>query len=252
MLGRPIGQQRYEVSNKLHDVMTLAAAQIANEPSWRLYADYCRARANNLRDHSAVVAEQFVEVAKRWSFEEHKRFSLWLMNCTGRMMEGFGLSKYDSRATTGGPGIFAPRTVVVAILLPTLVEWREREPTNPEPHFWLGLYDHREHPEPMLREALRLDPAYDPARTALAQHIVQHVKSNQHELPAGYLGSPADDLVALGEAQLLAAESIEPTVRARLNEQILLLRAAADDWVRLSGELKGLDWDARTAIWRSR
>jgi hypothetical protein len=232
--------------------MISVSAEIAGEPSWRPYADYCKARANNLRDHSAAIAEQFVEVAQRWPFEERKRFSLWLMNSTGRIMEGFGLSKYDSRAATGGPGMFAPRVVVVAILLPTLIEWSKREPTNPEPYFWLALYDHREHPAPRLREALRLDPTHGPARAALAQHIVQYVRSNQHELPAGYLGSPTDDLIALGDAQVLAAESIEPTVRARLDEQVLLLRTAAEDWVRLSGRLKGLDWDARTAIWRSR
>jgi hypothetical protein len=230
--------------------MTSVAAEIANEPSWRLYADYCEARANNLPDRSAVVAEQFVEVAQRWSFEEQKRFGLWLMNSTGRVMERLGRSKYESRATAGGPAIFAPRIVVVAILLPTLVEWRRREPSNPEPHFWLALYDHNEHAS--LREALRLDPAYGPARAALAESTVRCVQYNQHELPAGYLGNPADDLIALGEAQVLAAESVEPPVRARLKEQILLLRTAAEDWVRLSGQLKGLDWDARTAIWRSR
>jgi hypothetical protein len=79
---------------------------------WRLYADYCHARAKNPGDHSTVVAEQFVKVAQEWSFEEKKRFSLWLMNSTGRIMECLGRSKYESRAGTGGPGIFAPRIVV--------------------------------------------------------------------------------------------------------------------------------------------
>jgi hypothetical protein len=240
------------VPNKLRDAMTSQSAEIANEPSWRLYADYCEARANDLRDHCGVVAEQFVEAAQGWPFEEKMRFSLWLMNSTGRVIEHTGRSKYESRATLGGPGIFAPRIVVVAIVLPTLIEWRKREPTNPEPHFWLALYDHDEHPEPGLRETLRLDPAYGPARAALAQHILQCIKFNQHELPSGYLGKPADDLIDLGEAQALVAESVEPPVRACVEEQISILRANADDWLRLSGELKGLDWNARTAIWRSR
>ncbi len=185
-------------------------------------------------------------------FEERKRFSLWLMNSTGPVIERFGRSKYRSRATTGGPGIFAPRLVVVAILLPTLVEWRRRDPLNPEPHFWLALYDHDENPVSSLREALRLDPAYGPARAALAEHILEYIKYNQHELPSGYLGNPADDLIALGEAQVLVAESVESSIRACVEEQILTLRAIAEDWIRLSGQLKGLDWDARTAIWRSR
>ncbi len=241
-----------EVSNRLHEAMASVSAEIANEPSWRLYADYCEARAKDLRDHSAVVAEQFVEVAQGWCFGEKKRFSLWLMNSTGLVIERFGRSKYESRRTLGGPGIFAPRIVVVAILLPTLVEWRRREPTNPESHFWLALYDHDEHPERGLREALRLDPAYGPARAALAEHIVQYIKGNQHELPSGYLGNPANDLVTLGKTHALVAESVEPPVRIRLEEQILALRATAENWLRLSGQLKGLDCEARSAIWRAR
>jgi hypothetical protein len=240
------------VSTKWHDVMTSVSAEIANEPSWRLYADYCKARANDHRDHATVVAELFVELGQGWSFEEKRRFGLWLMNSTGPIMERFGQSKYESRATAGGPGIFAPRIVVWAILLPMLVEWRRKEPTNPEPHFWLALYDHNEHPAQSLREAIRLDPAYGPARAALARHILKSIEYNQHELPSGYLGNPDDDLIALGEAQVLVAESVEPPVRARLEEQILLLRAIAEDWVRLSGQLKDMDWNARAAIWRSR
>jgi RNA polymerase sigma factor (sigma-70 family) len=32
----------------------------------------------------------------------------------------------------------------------------------------------------------------------------------------------------------------------------LILRAISEDWIRLSGQLKGLDRTARTAIWQSR
>ena len=87
---------------KWHDVMTSASAEIAHEPSWRLYAGYCTARANNPHDHARVVVEQFVKVSEGWSFEEKNRFSLWLMDSTGRIMERFGLSKYETRATLGG------------------------------------------------------------------------------------------------------------------------------------------------------
>jgi hypothetical protein len=116
------------VSNKFRDAMNSLSAEIASEPSWRLYADYCKARANDFRNQSAVAVEQFVKVAQGWPFEEKKRFSLWLMNSTGWITERCGGSKYCSRATLSGPGIFAPRIVEVAILLPTLVEWRRPLP----------------------------------------------------------------------------------------------------------------------------
>jgi hypothetical protein len=223
------------VPNKFHDAMNSLAADIANEPSWRIYADWCKARANDLRDQSAVAAEQFVEVAQGWSFEERKRFGLWLMDSSGRVLERCGRSKYHSRASLGGPGIEAPRIVEVAILLPTLIEWRRREPTNPEPHFWLALYDHNEH------AAFRLDPAYGPARAALAEHVLEYMKYNQHELPSGYLGNPADDLIALDKARAWVAESVDPPVRASVEDQVSILRAIAEDWIRLSDQLRGLD-----------
>ena len=93
-----------ELKKKWRDVMTSVSAEIANEPSWLLYADYCKARAGNPFDQSKVAAEHFVRVAHEWSFEEKKRFSLWLMDSTGRIMKSFGRSKHESRAATGGPG----------------------------------------------------------------------------------------------------------------------------------------------------
>jgi len=87
------------VPNKFHDAMNSLAADIANEPSWRIYADWCKARANDLRDQSAVAAEQFVEVAQGWSFEERKRFGLWLMDSSGRVLEHFTI-----RLTISGVG----------------------------------------------------------------------------------------------------------------------------------------------------
>jgi hypothetical protein len=231
---------------------TAMAAELVVEPGWKLLTDYCQARENNLRDRAATIAEEIVVVARDWPFKERKRFSLWLARFTGSASERSGLSKYSSRFSTGGPGLFAPRRVVHGVLLPTFVEWSAKEPSNPEPHYWLGLYG--EDPGPCLRQAISLDPTHGPARAVLAGMVLEAVKYAQHELPSGYLGDPIDDLGSLNEAKALLTEAIEPSVRLPLEEKVSILEATARDWIKLRDQFnKGEhSWTERLSIWRAR
>jgi hypothetical protein len=227
------------------------SAELASEPNWNLLKEYCEARAFNFRDRAAVIAEQLIDVARPWSFEERKRFALWLMNRTGSQMERAGALRYSSRFIVGGDGLVAPRRVVEAVVLPTLVEWRERAPANPEPHFWLGLFG--DGAEDCLREALRLNPTFGPAAAALATLIVRAIEYNQHELPSGYLGDPFDDLGSLNEAKVLLTEVVDPSVLGPLEEKVSILEATARDWVTLRDQFKEeLSWAERLSIWRTR
>ncbi len=230
--------------------MTATAADLAGEPLWKLYAEWCLARASSLQERAATVAEQFAKAARHWPFDERKRFCLWLTNSTGLVMEQCGGSRFTSRFITGGTGLFAPREVVDAILLPTLFEWRREEPGNPEPHFWLGLYG--QDGWSSLQEAIRLDPAHGPTRAAVAAMTLLDINYNQHELPSGYLGDPVADLATLTEVEALVAEAVDPGVRQSFERQTSAHRVVAEDWIRLCGQLKGLDWEARNTIWRAR
>jgi hypothetical protein len=227
------------------------AAELIMEPGWKLLAEYCQARENKLHDHAAMIAAEIVEVARNWPFEERKRFSLWLAHFTGSAGERSGLSQYSPRFSTGGPGLFAPRRVVHGVLMPTFVEWSAKEPLNPEPQYWLGLYG--EDPEPRLRQAISLDPNHGPARAVLAGIFLGGVQYAQHELPSGYLGDPIDDLIVLNEAKALLTDAVEPSVRLPLEEKLFMLEATARDWITLRGQLKGeLSWAERPSIWRAR
>jgi hypothetical protein len=226
------------------------AAELASEANWQLLAEYCKARSFNLRDRAAMIAEQIIEVARTWSFEERKRFGLWIMHRTGSAMERGGKLRYDLRYSIGGDGLFAPRRVVEATLLPSLLEWCEREPTNPEPHFWLGLYGNN--PGRYLREAFRLNPHFSPAGVALATLIVRGIEYNQHELPSGYLGDPVDDLRSLGEAEAFLANVIDPSVRVPVEERVTILKQIARDWIGLRDQMRSLGWTERLLIWPAR
>jgi hypothetical protein len=238
------------MSNKLTEAMTLLAAKARSEPSWGPYAEWCGARANSLHERAATIAVQFAEAARHWPFAERKQFTLWVVQSTGLAMEQCGNSQFKSRFSTGGPGLFAPRIVVDAVVQPTLVEWRDAEPGNPEPYFWLGLYD--DGGWASLQNALRLDPSHSSTRAALAMCSVIAIEYDQHELPSGYLGDPGDDLIALTKAEALVAGAADPAVDDSMGRKIAILRTDAEDWIRLREQLERLDWDARMSLWHAR
>jgi hypothetical protein len=202
------------------------AAELKHEPAWKSYGEYCELRGQRHNEAARVAAERFLDYARSWDFETRKRFSQWLMDRTARVMKRCGRSRY----AIGGQGLIASPEVIKALLLPTLVEWRNKEPNNPDPHFWLGIYGvYRadDLPAVSLQEAIRLNPAHGPARAALIGHILDAVSYAQHELPSGYLGEPADDLVSLNEAEAFLTDAIEPPVKKLLLERISRLRSAA-------------------------
>jgi hypothetical protein len=219
---------------KIATAIVSMASELAAEPLWQPYAEFLELRANRAQERALqAAAESFVEVARHWPYEERKRFSLWLMDRAARVMEQIGRPRNSSRLRS----VVSPAVVIDTILLPTLAEWCEREPGKAEPHFWAGLYSARSynpdrHPVTCLREAIRLDPTYVPAREALARHILEAISDNQHELPSGYLrDGPEDDLLSLREVEELVAEPVDAGVRGSLQERISTLRSAAENWI---------------------
>jgi hypothetical protein len=213
------------------------AADIALETQWTGYADWCVARGNWELAAAAEAAARFVETALHWSFEERRRFSLWLVNSAGAVYDTFGRSRFKARFSTGGPGLFAPTVVIDAVVRPTLQAWRDEEPGNAEPRFWLGLYGKT--PWQDLREAVRLDPAHGPARAALGWLTLDAVEYNQHELPLFYIGDPARDLADLAEAEALVAQCGEEALRTSLEPKLSDLRRVAADWIERGGDVRG-------------
>lgn len=227
------------MANKFTIAVAGMTAELATEPQWQPYAEYLEIRAGGTYDKARKdacerAAESFVEIARHWPYKERKRFSLWLMERAGQVAEQIGGARNSSR----GREFVSLNVVIEKILLPMLREWRGYEPSNPEPHFWEGLYsfllwDPNRHPVTCLKEALLLDFAYAPAREALARHILDAISYNQHELPSGYLhDTPEDDLASLREVEELLAEPVDLGVRDSLQERIAALRNAAEEWIK--------------------
>ena len=181
--------------------MNMLAAEAESERFWKPYAEWCRTRARRLTEQAEIIAGQFSEAARQWPFDERKRFAVWLVNSTGVAIERCGGQRYQSRFSYSGPRMFDSRTVVDVVVRPTLAEWRNTDPSNPEPCFWIALYE--EDFWSNLQEARRLDPMHGPSNEAFVVQNIRGIEYNQHELPSGYIDDPADDLITLTEAEVL-------------------------------------------------
>jgi hypothetical protein len=136
-----------------------AAADAAEGiPAWRDYATYCRLRERGLRQQSLHSLEAFIGRLVDSDFEQRLAFVRWVMPRSDSTSDGV---------------LLVPRPLYDRLVGPTLREWSQRRPTEAEPHFWLGMREHRrEH----LRHAVDLDPRLTEARVRLASYLLGDVE----------------------------------------------------------------------------
>ncbi len=188
------------------------ASRIASDNSaWAEYANYCEQLEKGLRKDAFNHLSKFVESSAEWSFPEKKEFVSWLYHYA-----------YPNRFLNQ----LLPHPLRVKLLEPTLVEWICREPKNSEPHRWLGGLEH-------LEEAVRLNPADQIACYLLANTILGHVGYSIHELPAGYIGNPEEDLILLEEAESMMGSISDEEKRSEYQSEIAEMKE------RIYGYLSG-------------
>lgn len=197
------------------DWLAALAGEANEHPEWREYSAFADSRSRGLRTEALQHLSRFIRAASDWKFEERLRFSRWLLGKGGRF---------------GDLGIASPQPLHVNLLIPTIRQWSEREPTIAEAYLWLGLL-RCDDPSEHLAHALVLDPNCEQARQVLVEWIISDVEYNQHELPSVYIHDPRDDLVHLDRAaDLLAGVSAsDETSRQRL--EITDLRRHAEGWL---------------------
>ena len=188
--------------------------EIANEaertPEWRDYAAYCAEYERGLRRQAFSVLERFIVAMVEAPFQERRRFVSWLLH----LAEG-----------REGHHMLVPHPLYKRLVEPTLNEWTVIEPTCSEPHRWLGGYEH-------LKRALELDPTDQLARANFIRWIIGRVQFSTHELPAGFLGVPGDDLKSLDEAQAALAELADKSLVTRFASEIIEERELITEYLR--------------------
>jgi len=142
ILGRsPMHFWRKDYFQTLKDVATEARTV----PAWADYAAFCEEYERGLRDKAFNILERFTSSMERAPFAERRRFVSWLSQ------------RADHRE---GRHMLIPHHFYIRIVEPTLLEWTAVEPDCPEPHVWLGGYDH-------VKRAFELEPNNQMARRKL-------------------------------------------------------------------------------------
>ena len=148
-------------------------------PAWADYAVFCDEYERGLRREAFNILDRFTSSIERAPFPERRRFVSWL------------LQRADHR---DGRHMLIPHQFYVRIVEPTLLEWTAVEPDCPEPHLWLGGYDH-------VKRAFELEPNNQLARRKLLLLIWGQVDFEAYE--HGYSKKFDKDMANLNEVEEL-------------------------------------------------
>ncbi|MFA6113530.1 MAG: hypothetical protein WC729_06045 [Sphingomonas sp.] len=206
-----------------------ALAAIADAPDTKdvssAFADYCRLRASGRRREALEQLDRFIVSTEEGHFDHRRAFVRWVTAPNGLV---------DSRLLT-------PQPVIARIIVPTVDEWRDREPDDAEAYFLKGRYgdwtvsENEPGPLDWFRRAIELAPDHQGARRAFIDWVVGHVENAQHELPLGYLGSPEGDLAEVEEALRLLDGVEQPHWRVGVGAKLTHLRDTTEAWVGAVG-----------------
>jgi hypothetical protein len=153
-----------------------------------------------LRKDALAHLASLIKQTVNWSFSEKKDFISWLYYFIQHRTDTY---------------LLIPHPLYEEFIKPTLVDWIKREPDNGEPHRWLGTPEH-------LKEAIRLNPRDEIARSRLVERVINGLEYAIHELPYGYLGDANEDLQVVNEMESVIAEISDeekrPSYTCRLTE----------------------------------
>lgn len=181
-------------------------------PEWTDYFAYCALLERGLRKEAFAKLNLFILVLLTTPFEPRRRFVSWLYHRVWR---------------SGWLDSFVPHPLRSKIVEPTLREWIDLEPSDAEPHCWLGTID-------SVRRAVALDPQSEVACSLFIHKIVDAIEFATYELPTGYLGDdPLTDLTELAIVARLLVNIRCPDERAQLMVRIAQVKELLDDYIQI-------------------
>lgn len=186
------------------------AESAASEPEWAAYAEFCKKYEHGLRREAFDALDRFIVSMSAAPFSARRRFVSWLSQ------------QADGSAARNR---LIPHPLWVRVVEPTLLEWTLVEPESYEPHVWLGGYEH-------LQRAQQLAPENDLVNRKSIAAILSRVDWHTHELPAGYLGVPREDLAELDQAESLLPRLSSENERTRLAVDIAAQRRLIEEYLR--------------------
>lgn len=203
--------------NAFLEALALDAREVSD---WRGYAEYSGLRSAGLRRRALACLEGFLDETREWTDSQREAFVGWLC---GRM-EG---------APHRGRDMCCPSPLTAALLRPTLLGWSTRDPNDPRPFRWAGMFLDGPSATAALRKAIELDPAEQPARVHLAMMMIGELDDATHNCPDWYSGDPLQGLALCDEADGVVRDIADEGTRRALLADIEKLRRRIADWIEL-------------------
>jgi len=169
-------------------------SEIKDDPKLSDFACYIHLLRKGLRKEALKHIEDFLSVSRAWDKPSQREVTSFL--CRVAHSEAIGHR-------------YVPQPVWKRLIEPTLKEWIESSPEDPEPLRWTSSLDD-------LKKSLRLDPSCDQTRYRLVHQILRGIQYDTHELPHGFLGVVEEDLRLLDEAEMEARKLSDPAKKENL------------------------------------
>jgi len=205
-------------------VYLIFSQEAQNVPEWKEYGEYCLLRDKGLRKQAFQHLNIFLRQSASWTFEETKRFVLWL---------------YKKNFLNYHINGLCPEPLKNELMEPFFEKWIAMEPRNTEPLVLLakqsskpGLYD----------KIIAIDPNNQFARTAMADDCIGDIWFSTHHLPHYFIGDPDEVRESARKATehisyLEAGDQKERLIKELRNSEQLL-----QDWIDFNAE-GGNDFD---------
>lgn len=214
---------------------------LENEPEYSLLAEYLELKEKGLRKQSLAKLNQFVAVARL--YDAQKRRDLVRLVCQ---------KKLEWRSLDRGPfhsdSIFDSYPLTTVIMVPTLDEWIEDEPQNPEPLKWKGIFYEPGNHWSSLQKSFEFDPNDE----VVARHLIRRYWSHLDEtddLPMDYLGDPVNDLALIGQMERCVKQLKDDKLRSSIAVELRLLRQWIEDWVEFARAHAESEYDGSFLDW---
>jgi hypothetical protein len=204
-------QQYYWRKDWFEALDIVASAESGRE--WDDYKAYCRAQEKGLRKQALEHLGRFLDAICTQTLEHRMSFVRWIMPIAHRSPNFEQL---------------LPNPVIERLIKSTLKEGMAQDAHDPDLLFWSG---HLLRDADFLRQAIETSPSHVDSRTLLLNWVLSCPDYATHELPAGFIGDPAEALAACDDAEALLHDSLPPERAKMFSDEILQYRQLIADYL---------------------
>ncbi len=188
------------------------ADSIADQPQWKLFAQYCRLREQGLRPQALQAITRLIAEAASWTENARRQFADWIFATSLRIPEVHQL---------------IPTPLKQQLLVPTLLRWAASESSNGTPERWLGFATgDRQH----FSDAVLRNSNDDISRYWLVSHDLADVDHQCHHLPDYFIGDIETAISALDRATTMSGEFTNPDIAPTFEHKFIELYDKVRDW----------------------